>query len=814
MSKICYCLILAVSLTATAALGQTNPIANWNFVNPSPYSNSDDHQAVTSWDSSSQGNLTLFRNGSYYNPGGTRPWASFTTTGKTFQGYAFQDVPIGTADGNTTYEFTGGYHAGSGSTSDPAFMSFYIYDKRDTANYIGKQKIQIPINGENSGWITFRVTAKPASGADTLRVAFELKRDSTSSVGASLHVRNVNLQISTCNVAQPQIDTVTPALGQRGTTVTVTLTGQNFAGSPTSSTAKLTSGSQTITASSVTVNSPTQATAIFAIPSDAKPQDYDLTYTQTDCSTPVVLSKVLTVYLSGFENGSFELPAVADCNGATETVPTSWRTAEENSWGNRGILSLDGFYSAGTLSFKPTCPTVFFGSGPGYGTMSSSASAVPHGDAYAWETVPVTAGQTYTISGFFAGSGNSTVTLALNDGGFSGTAIASKHVHTGSGNYDWTFGYVSGQAPSPGTGAMTAMWHVYREGASENASHADQLAFAQCATPVGPIESITPAVITNDQVLDATIIGTGFTQMPTAVFLTKPGAICTGVGITRPDTGHITCSFNLPGNGIPIGKYDLVIQQGGCFATLPGAVSIAAPTFVNGDFTSPTADDTACPGTDLPGLPTGWLTDHNLHRDGTYPAPACPLPDGTHHYGSMSSGTPATLRAWQTILAVPGQNYRFSGYFASNSISSIKLLSGFEDGTLISSQDVYSDTPDNSWVFKTLSGIATSNIMTAVWEIDATNGGGNAAGLQFGSSCHHVWADADDDGDVDQADFAQLQACYTGDSGMMPDLPYCVCFDVAGNSGAPDSRVSQVDLVEFERCASGPGIPVVAAGCQ
>lgn len=67
------------------------------------------------------------------------------------------------------------------------------------------------------------------------------------------------------------------------------------------------------------------------------------------------------------------------------------------------------------------------------------------------------------------------------------------------------------------------------------------------------------------------------------------------------------------------------------------------------------------------------------------------------------------------------------------------------------------------------------------------------------------FADADQDGDVDQADFAALQACYTGPGSFT--LPAeCACFD-RPESLEPDGDIDQADLFKFEDCASGPGIP-------
>lgn len=69
--------------------------------------------------------------------------------------------------------------------------------------------------------------------------------------------------------------------------------------------------------------------------------------------------------------------------------------------------------------------------------------------------------------------------------------------------------------------------------------------------------------------------------------------------------------------------------------------------------------------------------------------------------------------------------------------------------------------------------------------------------------CPNPFADADSDGDVDQADFARFQACYTG-VGVAFDIG-CECFD-AHPVGAPDNDIDSEDWGAFEACASGAGI--------
>ncbi len=68
--------------------------------------------------------------------------------------------------------------------------------------------------------------------------------------------------------------------------------------------------------------------------------------------------------------------------------------------------------------------------------------------------------------------------------------------------------------------------------------------------------------------------------------------------------------------------------------------------------------------------------------------------------------------------------------------------------------------------------------------------------------CSIPFADADGDGDVDQADFAFLQTCYTGILGgpaVLSDA--CACMD-----RVDDDQITGDDVAAFEACATGPGV--------
>ncbi len=96
-------------------------------------------------------------------------------------------------------------------------------------------------------------------------------------------------------------------------------------------------------------------------------------------------------------------------------------------------------------------------------------------------------------------------------------------------------------------------------------------------------------------------------------------------------------------------------------------------------------------------------------------------------------------------------------------------------------------------------------------QIPGNDGLGGASGIDpaviaaVATRCNTPFADADGDGDVDQADFAVIQACLTGNdpSPGTFDRVNCFCFD---RSDPKDDDVDELDYDEFEACATGPGV--------
>jgi hypothetical protein len=87
---------------------------------------------------------------------------------------------------------------------------------------------------------------------------------------------------------------------------------------------------------------------------------------------------------------------------------------------------------------------------------------------------------------------------------------------------------------------------------------------------------------------------------------------------------------------------------------------------------------------------------------------------------------------------------------------------------------------------------------------------------QGGCTVKLPWPDADEDGDVDQADFAVLQSCFSGDGVALSDPTVCGRFN--RSVGESPADIDALDVIEFEKCATGPGISLdpenPPAGCD
>jgi hypothetical protein len=340
--------------------------------------------------------------------------------------------------------------------------------------------------------------------------------------------------------------------------------------------------------------------------------------------------------------------------------------------------------------------------------------------------------------------------------------------------------------------------------------------------------TIAPAWGTNDGDIGITnISGNGFTGVP-IVRLVRPDHIrpegsINATDVTVVNTNKLTCRFDL--TNMLTGWYDLVVEQDDCVVRQPEQFLIVGmPTsssgFANGSFELPIAPlDCGPPPSPVPGAPTGWSYEGTLFRDCGYFAPTCSNQRDGGHYASMLGEAGETARAYQTFFTIPLTPVYFSGEFAwgaegGDAIVRIALIDGTIRSGIIDPNEVISETHISAgdWQYAEILGSASGHVMTAVWEATSLGGefGAHADGLRTTKDCHPcrpLFADSDDDGDVDQDDFGLFQRCMGPEVILYPPcslepLSYCICFD-----RNLDRQIDQRDFAAFEACASGPDVP-------
>jgi hypothetical protein len=528
------------------------------------------------------------------------------------------------------------------------------------------------------------------------------------------------------------------------------------------------------------------------------------------CGGNVMLDAAYILPSGPLKNTSFELPnpGYNACPVQSQAAPFYWEFTELQGYGGFGLFR-DKLPDPLTTPFMPSCPPP---DGFHYAASYSDAGGSSNPSNFVFQTFDVTAGQQYTFAASFAGGGNNRVQMEMRDGTAAESLLADALIRDGGGSYDWTYGAITG---TPTGDRMTIGWRINVTGDPPHATYADNVELLECNSSIS-VSAVAPTEGLNDGTIAITdLAGTGFAGTP-EVLLVRPGFVVNATNVTVVSSSQISCEFDL--TALPSGSYDIMVVQDGCIARLSDALSdfrVVATEFVNGSFEDPTADSKC--GADLWGTPTGWNGNDDLHRDGSVWHPACdPLdvPDGVH-YGSLHDGATGLQKAWQTINVTQGWTYRFGGQFTGGGPNAVtlKLIDGYETGSILAEKVIYNsnavEPPDvYPWTYDEVVGTAASDTMTVMWEM---NGGGgvpsasHADALVFEpvQTCSDPFADADGDGDVDQSDFAVIQACFTGSAGPVPSEPaYCICLN-----RNQDNAIDEQDMLAFEACASGPGVP-------
>ncbi len=829
---------LAVLGLCTAGFGQ-NLLVNGDFeLPPVAGSCARDTQVVTGWTNENNGSFAN-RNDTLYIP--TCPRVAGDTAYASMQGWGNSPFPNGNYIYQTvsvtpgmTYTLVGYWAGGHMDSFGNNTLTAELRDGLDpnTGALLGQaQRIQ---GSGGFNWLLFSVNGTAISGQMTV----VLRQKNGGATGFALHLNDVQFVQATC-LQPPSITGVTvpdraTAFGVRHEVLNnVTVTGSNFTSGQT--TVKLKKeGQPDITATNVVVAGDRSSLTCTLDLTGAAWGRYDVEVSvasvppnQLNC-TADTLSGGFLVVLPALSNGSFELPTAAGGCPATPVTgfPTDWQPMEIAGYGWGNVLLRNSSDS------PPTCPPP---DGTHYASSLSTNDGAAGGYAKIYQTIAVTPGSQYVLSGQFAGAGTNIVSIELIDGDItSTTSLGSTIVHNPGGTYDWTFASVTGTPAQP---YVTAVWKVDPEGAGPHAAHADALSLQVCSSPI-TVTGITPSTATNTGVVNITnLAGTGFAGTPT-VTLTRPGATITATDVTVVSPTQITCSFDLTGR--PSGAYQVMVADGPCVGTYSSFV-VMSDVFTNGSFEQgDPANKTDIPGWGLLVERTGATIEKTASgAAGTLFGGIDTTWDGQYYAGyNVGNGDGFHVGLYQVFKTLPGTTYNVSGgYFGGVGPSGVDPVTlGLEwwevlvvDGggvtiadmngsggtpTVIVKKEHLANEPSMSFRETFAGSFRAASDATTIflkWGYSSGDYGLHLAGwdnVVVVPSCNTPFADLDWDGDVDQADFALFQICYTGSGAVLdPAAPeFCKCLDTAG-TGGPDNRVDQADFEKFNACASGPGIP-------
>jgi hypothetical protein len=230
---------------------------------------------------------------------------------------------------------------------------------------------------------------------------------------------------------------------------------------------------------------------------------------------------------------------------------------------------------------------------------------------------------------------------------------------------------------------------------------------------------------------------------------------------------------------------------------------------VNGSFEEAVSSG-ICPSSAQ--TPLGWQPDgidKFRFNDGAWAPVDRAWTDATNR-GSVASGSVASAVMYQTVPASGQVRLRGDLNGAGSATCFVELRDGGTGGALIDRFDFPGSPADSTWRAFDIEGPAASGQVTVRWGYEGAFGvNANHADNFYlvGAGCgREVFADADEDTDVDQDDFASLQACFTGMGELYTD-PACLCFDV-DPPGAPDGDIDLMDYQAFRDCATGPDVPL------
>ncbi len=367
----------------------------------------------------------------------------------------------------------------------------------------------------------------------------------------------------------PVLNSISPASVPSGTSLTVTLTGQNFAAP-----ASIAVQGLGITVSGVSVISATKITATFAVSASTVPGSYSVSVTTSggvSGGVPLQISSGVPV-----------LKSVSPSSGAAGSSVGVTMTGANFAAPATVAVQGQGITVSGVTLIGPTTVTA---------TFALAANAAPGSYSVSLMTPAGTTGNVpFQVSS--VGSRVPVLTSLSPPNGVVGSAV---HVTlTGTGFTAATSLRLSGPGASIGGSAVvvsstqitatftlsaTAVLGVHNVYVVDPAGTSDILPFTVNSSASGPVfTSITPSAGTPGTAVNVTLAGSNFIS---GASLSIIGSGVTASNVTVVSSTRITATLTVAGNAAP-GSYPVsVTTTGGSSGTMPFVVTAASPVLTS-----------------------------------------------------------------------------------------------------------------------------------------------------------------------------------------------------------------------------------------
>lgn len=368
----------------------------------------------------------------------------------------------------TTYTLSG-YFAGGGAN----VVKLQLIDGVPTDSLLSE--VTIHDGGGGYDWQRSFVAGTPSGPIVTVR--WQVSNNGSAEKAA--HADNLKLEECVGNVS---LSGVSPAFAvNSGPLEGATVTGEGFSGGAAPQLMLIRPG-VAIPATSVSVSDDNTLTCNFDIAGRISGH-YKLVTTKDGCFDE--LDNALLVVAENLTNGEFELPVTGDPNVANcasqglSGGASDWNSVDD-WWRDHWVL-------------EPTCPRDVPAPAPPetYGHFASMTTGPDRNliDQKAWQTVAVTPGRLYRLSGWFAGGGPNTAILRMLDGDENAAAIDSTVIYDCSENctgQDWGQAEVLGR---PTGDYITIVWEMI-DATADSATHADGLTLeSACNDPAADFDN-------------------------------------------------------------------------------------------------------------------------------------------------------------------------------------------------------------------------------------------------------------------------------------------------------------------------------------